>query len=148
MRELENFIQDDLNNHDIMVVDCFNTVYMWIGLKSNKTERSNVLQKVQEYIENVEDGRNKEKVNYVPVDPCSEPIVFKGVFPEWEEHVAEKWLQPDPYEAMMQEMAAEREAYVQEKYGANEDFASGDTKFPLEELKASCPDGVDPATKE
>jgi len=38
MKEIYNFLQDDLNNHDVMVLDCFSTVYMWVGLKANKTE--------------------------------------------------------------------------------------------------------------
>jgi len=38
MKELDNFIQEDLNIYDIMVVDLFSTIYMWIGNKSNKTE--------------------------------------------------------------------------------------------------------------
>jgi len=147
MKELDNFTQHDLNNHDVMVVDIYSTIYMWLGVKSNKIERANCLKKVEEYVEATTDGRNKSKVQYVPVEPCSEPIAFKGIFPEWEMEVAAEWLQPDPYEAAMLAAKAEREKYMEEKYGNKEAFENT-AKFSLDELKEGNPDGVDPANKE
>lgn len=149
MREVFNFSQHDLNVHDVMVLDFFSTVFMWLGPKSNKTERANVAKKVDDYINACTDGRKPEKVQVVPVEPCSESIVFKAAFPEWEEDVAKAWFEPDAFEAAVIAAKAEREKYMAEKYGANEDFAAaGETKFSLDELKAGCPDGVDPTKKE
>lgn len=74
MKECYNFSQHDLNNHDVMVLDAFSTLYLWIGLKSNKTEQKNCLKKVQKYVESISDGRDKSKINYVQVDPGSEPF--------------------------------------------------------------------------
>lgn len=37
--ELFNFTQEDLMNDDIMLLDAYNTVYVWIGNKSNKFEK-------------------------------------------------------------------------------------------------------------
>ena len=38
IRELYNFQQDDLNNNDVMVLDAYNTIWMYIGFKSNMIE--------------------------------------------------------------------------------------------------------------
>ena len=38
MKEVPNFTQMDLNNYDIMVLDVYNTVYVWVGRKSTKAE--------------------------------------------------------------------------------------------------------------
>ena len=46
MKEIYNFAQSDLNNNDVMVLDAFNTVYIWVGRQANKTERNNVDAKV------------------------------------------------------------------------------------------------------
>ena len=46
MKEIYNFAQSDLNNNDVMVLDAFNTVYIWVGREANKTERQNVDAKV------------------------------------------------------------------------------------------------------
>lgn len=63
-----------------------------------------MLKKVQEYVEATTDGRNKDKVQYVPVDPCSEPIAFKGIFPNWDLDTASLWLEPEPFEMAMMEL--------------------------------------------
>jgi hypothetical protein len=120
MKEIYNFSQDDLNNNDIMVLDVFSTMYIWVGLKSNETERKNVMKKVEQYIEGITDGRDKAKVQFVMVEPCSEPPSFTTHFPEWEEEVSQQWLEPDPYAAAMAKLAAEKQAYMEQKYGKQE----------------------------
>lgn len=62
MKELYNFYQEDLNNNDVMVLDSFNTIYMWIGLLANDTEKRNVVKKVEQYAQNLTDGRNPDKI--------------------------------------------------------------------------------------
>ena len=46
MKEIYDFGQEDLNNNDVMVLDAFSTVYIWVGTNSNKHERKNVDAKV------------------------------------------------------------------------------------------------------
>lgn len=147
IKELDNFMQQDLNNHDVMVVDCYSTMYLWMGIKSTKNERITAMKKVHEYVEATTDGRDKSKVQYVPVDPCQEPLAFTGVFPEWEDEVAAEWLKPDAYEAAILEAKAEKEKYMAEKYGSKETFESH-AKFSLDDLKAGTPEGVDGTHKE
>lgn len=51
MREIYNFQQDDLNNNDVMVLDAFKTIFLWIGRKANKTEKRNAQKKVDAYMQ-------------------------------------------------------------------------------------------------
>ena len=53
MKELYNFVQSDLNNNDVMVLDVYSTVFIWIGRNSNKAERNNAIKKVEKYIEGI-----------------------------------------------------------------------------------------------
>ena len=46
MKEVYNFAQHDLNNNDVMVLDAFSTVYIWLGRNANKAERNAVDNKV------------------------------------------------------------------------------------------------------
>lgn len=62
MKEIYNFMQEDLNNNDVMVLDTFNTVYLWIGRNSNKHERTSTWNKIKDYLDNVTDGRDASKV--------------------------------------------------------------------------------------
>ena len=150
MKEIYNFQQIDLNNNDIMVLDAYSTMFCWIGRNSNATERNNVVAKVEKYVAALTDGRDPAKVQIVQIEPCSEPQTFIGHFPEWEEEVAEMWLQPDPYAAAMAKIEADKKAFLDAKYGKKEEnFADvGTTKFTYEELKKGIPEGVNPQAKE
>jgi len=59
MKEIYNFQQTDLNNNDVMVLDVYSTIYIWVGRNSNEVERKNVIKKVEKYVENITDGRDK-----------------------------------------------------------------------------------------
>lgn len=150
MKEVYNFSQEDLNIHDVMVLDVFSTVYLWIGTKANDTEKKQSFAKVEKFVESLTDGRDVKNVQYVQIDPCGEPMGFTTHFPEWEEEVSEKWLELDPYEAAMAKIAAERQALHDAKYGKKEEVKHMDesTVFDLETLQKSIPEGVNPARKE
>lgn len=51
-----------MNNNDVMVLDAYKTVYTWIGLNSNKTERKAAEKKAYDYVEGVADGRDPKSV--------------------------------------------------------------------------------------
>ena len=100
MTEIPNFVQYDLNNYDVMVLDGYSTIFIWFGIHSNKFEKKGALKKVEGYIAALSDGRDKDSIQIVEVEPCSEPFNFTQHFPEWEDEVAEQWLQPDPVTAL------------------------------------------------
>ena len=89
MKEVPNFSQDDLNNNEVMVLDSYRTIYIWVGNNSNKFERKGAFTKVEQYLESLTDGRSAKDIQTVSISPCSEPFLFTCNFPEWEQDVAE-----------------------------------------------------------
>jgi len=84
MKEVPNYAQDDLNNNEVMVLDAYRTVYVWVGNNSNKFERKGAHTKVEQYLETLTDGRVAKDIQIVEINPCSEPFLFTCNFPEWE----------------------------------------------------------------
>ena len=39
MRPIDNYLQEDLNNYDVMVLDCYSKVYIWEGRHANDIEK-------------------------------------------------------------------------------------------------------------
>ena len=70
-------------NDDIMLLDAYQTVYVWIGNKSNSFEKKGAFTSAQKYIENIRDERDKEEVQIVEVEAGKEPPSFTVHFPEW-----------------------------------------------------------------
>jgi len=62
VEEIPNFGQDDLINDDIMLLDAYQTIYVWIGNQSNKFEKNGAYKTANRYIESVRDERDKESV--------------------------------------------------------------------------------------
>jgi len=94
IEEVFNFTQDDLVNDDIMILDVFSEVYVWIGHDSTKEERDSGLQTALDYIKNAPDGRSKDTPVY-RVLAGSEPPSFTCHFFGWDDKKANDF--EDPY---------------------------------------------------
>lgn len=88
-------------NDDIMLLDAYNTIFMWIGNRSNKFERRGATKAAFKYIESIRDGRDKEEVQTVEVEAGKESPAFTTHFIEWKEEKAQKWLDEDPVKQLM-----------------------------------------------
>jgi len=102
----------DLHADAIMVLDAYKTIYMWVGGRANKFLKNNAPKKIDLFVANLKD-RNPADVQVCQIDPCNEPLLFKSFFPEWEEEISAKWLEPDPYTARQLQIAKEREEYLE-----------------------------------
>eukprot|EP01127_Copromyxa_protea_P006780 TRINITY_DN16767_c0_g1_i1.p1 TRINITY_DN16767_c0_g1~~TRINITY_DN16767_c0_g1_i1.p1 ORF type:complete len:856 (-),score=218.45 TRINITY_DN16767_c0_g1_i1:48-2615(-) len=82
--EILNFCQDDLDDDDVMLLDTYREVYIWIGTKANKKEKEKAMTRdvAQEYIELADDGRDKDSPIY-SIDAGQEPIQFTSYFKGW-----------------------------------------------------------------
>ncbi len=98
VEEIYNFCQDDLINDDVMLLDTFTAVYVWIGTESNDTEKTMALDVAKQYIENAEDGRDKE-CPIVTIAAGSEPPMFTCHFLGWDSTKANSFA--DPYAARL-----------------------------------------------
>lgn len=108
MKEIYNFCQEDLDNYAVMVLDLYMNIYIWVGLHSNKIELNQTRKKIQEYVEHIGDGRDINKVAYIEIDPCGEPLAFAISFPEWYDEYSQEWLEPDPYQAALAKIEADK----------------------------------------
>jgi len=88
-------------NDDIMLLDAYSTIFMWIGNKSNKFERNGATKTAIKYIESINDGRDKEEVQTVEVEAGKEMPSFSVHFPSWKQEISNKWLEENPMKIMM-----------------------------------------------
>lgn len=61
IEELFNFSQEDLDPNDVFLLDAYNEVYVWVGDKSNATEKKMSLDAALQYVKNATDGRSPGK---------------------------------------------------------------------------------------
>lgn len=87
-------------NDDIMVLDAYNTIYVWIGNMSNKFEKKNSINTAQKYLDNLKDERDKDNVNIVDIEAGKEPTGFTIHFSDWRREKALLWLEADPLNKM------------------------------------------------
>jgi len=92
--EVFNFSQDDLVNDDVMLLDVFSEVYVWIGHDSNQYEREQALTAALNYVANAPDGRDPDTPVFM-VNAGNEPPSFTCHFLGWDPVKASDFS--DPY---------------------------------------------------
>jgi hypothetical protein len=53
VKEVFGFVQEDLDNTDVQILDAYNTVYIWIGNKSNQHEQTQAHDRAERYIASI-----------------------------------------------------------------------------------------------
>ncbi|EMP41923.1 Adseverin [Chelonia mydas] len=81
------FTQDDLAEDDVMLLDTWEQVFVWIGKDANETERNESVKSAKRYIETDPSGRDKG-TPLVIVKQGYEPPTFTGWFLGWDSN---KW---------------------------------------------------------
>lgn len=77
------FTQDDLAEDDVMLLDTWDQVFIWIGKDANETERTESVKSAKRYIETDPSGRDK-RTPLVIVKQGYEPPTFTGWFLGWD----------------------------------------------------------------
>jgi hypothetical protein len=91
-KELPNYVQDDLCNQNVMVMDAWSTIWVWVGKESSEIEQRKVTERIDTYIQALGDGRTADKIQISYISPCQEPFQFKALFPEWEKEISDQWV--------------------------------------------------------
>eukprot|EP00770_Monocercomonoides_exilis_P004072 MONOS_4053.1-p1 / transcript=MONOS_4053.1 / gene=MONOS_4053 / organism=Monocercomonoides_exilis_PA203 / gene_product=villin / transcript_product=villin / location=Mono_scaffold00103:18784-21701(-) / protein_length=856 / sequence_SO=supercontig / SO=protein_coding / is_pseudo=false len=104
--ELFNFSQDDLNGDDVMILDAYDTIWVWIGHGCNKNEIEQSMIVAKEYLESKPDGRDTN-IPIVQVNEFEESPAFTQHFPGWTQKEASTFV--DPYQARLERLKAEKE---------------------------------------
>eukprot|EP00794_Sanderia_malayensis_P017326 gene17326-19059_t len=144
--EINNYTQDDLEEDDIMILDTYDQVFVWIGKDSNQKERKDAFTFAKEYVQTDPSGRDINNVGMFVVKQGHEPVMFTGQFELWD---AAMFGSGKSYEEMKKHLDENNSgiSLVEEELRKY----SFDTKYSVEQLKVdveSLPTGVDPTQKE
>lgn len=77
------FTQEDLAEDDVMLLDVWDQVFVWIGKDANQVEKTESVRCAKQYIESDPAGRDKE-TPVVMVKQGHEPPTFTGWFLAWD----------------------------------------------------------------
>ncbi|XP_035662029.1 advillin-like isoform X2 [Branchiostoma floridae] len=146
--EISDFTQDDLEEDDVMILDTWDQVFVWIGADANVTEKQESLRITKEYLDTDPSGRDPD-TPIIKVKMGFEPPTFTGWFLAWDPF---KWSEGKTYDQLKAEFGdASAVVDVTTDVGQmnlNGNFVPGQT-FSYEELIGEeIPEGVDPTKKE
>ncbi|KAK6491155.1 adseverin-like [Huso huso] len=81
------FTQDDLAEDDVMLLDVWDQVFIWIGKDANEVEKTESIKSAKRYIQ-TDPSRRDEGTPVVIVKQAHEPPTFTGWFLAWD---TSKW---------------------------------------------------------
>uniref|UniRef100_A0A668TKP5 HP domain-containing protein n=1 Tax=Oreochromis aureus TaxID=47969 RepID=A0A668TKP5_OREAU len=97
--EVTHFIQDDLSEDDVMLLDTWDQVFIWVGKDANEEERKEALTTSQEYLQ-THPGERDPHTPIVLIKQGFEPPTFTGWFTAWD---PTKWSSGKSYEELKKE---------------------------------------------
>lgn len=149
VEEIFDFVQDDLIQDDIMLLDTYECVYVWIGNDSNREERDKALDTALNYVEQCGDGRDASTPVF-RIAAGAEPITFTCNFLGWDASKAADFT--DPYLMALAEQTKAAAASGGGLVAATRDDIGykkwEQHTFEIEDLANNKIDNVDPAFKE
>jgi len=83
VEEITNFSQDDLSKNDVMILDAYNEVFVWVGSESNAIEKKMAMETAAEFVQQAKDKRSLD----IPISRTiegQEPYSFTSHFTGWE----------------------------------------------------------------
>ncbi|XP_049588785.1 advillin [Syngnathus scovelli] len=146
--EVTQFTQDDLNDDDVMLLDTWDQVFLWIGKEANRLERKEAVVTSQEYLHTHPADRDPD-TPIILVKQGFEPITFTGWFTAWDPY---KWSEGKSYEQLKKELG--NVASLVDVFTVHSD-AENDASFQcfpaevlVKKLANELPRNVDPTQKE
>uniref|UniRef100_A0AAR2LTT3 Villin-1 n=1 Tax=Pygocentrus nattereri TaxID=42514 RepID=A0AAR2LTT3_PYGNA len=151
--EISNFNQDDLDENDVMLLDIWDQVFLWIGRGANDTEKKEAVVTAQEYLKTHPAGRDPDTPILV-VKQGFEPPTFTGWFHAWDPHM---WSGGKSYQELKSELgdATDIIKITTNNSSNSVGLLPSTTNLPIypaedlvNRLAEDLPKGVDPAKKE
>ncbi|XP_029287631.1 advillin isoform X2 [Cottoperca gobio] len=145
--EVSQFTQDDLNEDDVMLLDTWDQVFLWIGKEANEVERKEAVVTSQEYL-HTHPGARDPDTPIALIKQGFEPPTFTGWFTAWD---SSKWSGGKSYEELKKELGDEASPVTVTTQSCVESekivqsFPSDDLIY---KLTSELPEGVDPTQKE
>ncbi|XP_077153912.1 advillin isoform X2 [Ranitomeya variabilis] len=153
--EVTDFNQDDLDPSDVMLLDTWDQIFLWIGVEANDVEKKEAVATAIDYLKTHPSARDPDTPILV-IKQGYEPPNFTGWFLAWD---PQKWSNGKSYEEMKKELG-DSTAIQRITRDVNGMAVSPSTPspsntfqcFPFEDLKGKqkheLPEGVDPTRKE
>ncbi|XP_029990695.1 advillin isoform X1 [Sphaeramia orbicularis] len=150
--ETTNFTQDDLSEDDVMLLDTWDQVFLWIGKDANEVEHKEAVVTSQEYLRTHPGSRDLD-TPIILIKQGFEPPTFTGWFMAWDSN---KWSGGKSYEDMKKELGDDiAPAVITNQQQQQQNCAETEKNlpsFPPDALINKCatdlPEGVDPKQKE
>ncbi|KAG8007915.1 Advillin [Nibea albiflora] len=147
--EVTQFTQDDLSEDDVMLLDTWDQVILWIGKDANEVERKEAVVTSQEYLRTHPGDRDPD-TSIVMIKQGFEPPTFTGWFVAWD---PSKWSGGKSYEEMKKELGDDATPVsVPTEQTAVPEAEKTFEPFPpdslVNKLATELPEGVDPTQKE
>ncbi|XP_059161494.1 advillin-like isoform X2 [Physella acuta] len=149
VEEIHDFVQSDLIEDDVMILDAWECVYIWQGKNSNKVEREESQRCAIEYLKTDPSGRDMDTAIF-SIKQGLEPPSFTGFFGVWDRDLWSKGL---TYEQLKKQIADGNipiEQVHENVSNGGQDFNEV-PKYSLAELQVASeelPQGVDPSARE
>ncbi|XP_056155160.1 advillin [Lampris incognitus] len=99
--EVEDCTQTDLDEDDVMLLDTWEEIFLWIGNSANQCETKEACNSALEYLRTHPAGRDPD-TPILTVKQGYEPPTFTGWFNAWDPH---KWSGGNSYEEMKRKLA-------------------------------------------
>jgi hypothetical protein len=145
VEEIFDYDQEDLIEDDVMILDTYAEVFVWIGKGANTEEKTKALETVITYIKSDTSGRTVADTVTIVVKQGFEPPQFTCHFFAWD---AEKWSNGKTYEQLKAELAAGGASVASVSASAMLSTLTN-AVYTYAQLKASpLPEGVDATRKE
>ncbi|XP_049444451.1 scinderin like a [Epinephelus fuscoguttatus] len=88
-----DFTQLDLAPDDVMILDIWDEVFIWVGKDANETEKAGVTKIAQDYLESDPSGRCH--VPIATIKQGEEPVTFTGWFHAWDPDMWSRFEEDD-----------------------------------------------------
>jgi villin 1/advillin len=143
--EINDYDQTDLKNDDVMMLDVGSAIFLWIGSDSPKEEQDAAMKTAMQYVEEAPSHDNDTPIYRVSAG--FEPPQFTMHFLGWDASKTGN-LADDPYLKLVAAQGGGAPAGGLTKVTSDSIGYKTGATFPLAELQAGIPPGVDPKAKE
>lgn len=147
VEEIVDFSQIDLVEDDVMILDAWDNIYIWIGQGANPQEKKLSVEAAQDYLATDPSGRDVD-TPLIKVSQGFEPPTFTGFFGVWDRNL---WNNAKTYEDIRRELQEDNPGIALVKKAGHVTAGGEIAKYPYSELIKpidELPPGVDPACRE
>uniref|UniRef100_A0A671X0N4 Villin like n=1 Tax=Sparus aurata TaxID=8175 RepID=A0A671X0N4_SPAAU len=150
MTEVDDFTQDDLDEEDVMLLDTWEEIFLWVGNLANQYETKEAWNSAQEYLR-THPARRDPDTPIIFVKEGHEPPTFTGWFNAWDPH---KWSVSETQSPVLMNLSPSSRFNLTFTDGGIKSPSAGysgkflDPELLINKSPSELPQGVDPSQRE